>query len=145
MENATALMERRDLRRSLVIMGGFTAALCWWVGILGVATSGGGAVPFLATPFLISVGTVVAARQGRRRRPRHLGAPHCPPDRTRSLPATRYSLAIITGSTAALCWWVGIVAMASTGGGAVLFLTVPALLTVGTLLVARRGYQALSG
>jgi hypothetical protein len=131
------------MRKSLVIIGGFTAALCWWIGIVGLANSGGGAGIFLTVPVLATIGTLLAARHRGRRAPRHSSELRSHTARSHPLPATRYSLVIIGAFTAVLCWWIGIVGLMNSGGGAALFLAVPVLATLGTLLVARSRHSAL--
>jgi hypothetical protein len=50
-------------------------------------------------------------------------------------------LVVLCGYTSALCWWIGVAGVANTGGGAQVFLTVPVLATIGTVLVARHEGQ----
>jgi spore maturation protein SpmA len=138
---------RGATRTPLVILCGFTAALCWWIGIAGVGSTGGGAQVFLAVPVLATIGAVlIAARQGRQKakhvyQPQSRKAEHAdqlPGHKAPGvLPAKRRSLTVLCGFTAALCWWIGIAGVGSTGGGAQVFLAVPVLATIGTVLVAR--------
>lgn len=126
----------RASRTTLVILFGFTAALFWWIGIAGVANAGGGAQIFLTVPILATIGTVLLAASGRRgQKAKHID--QAPSAKTKhanqrqshkargALPATRRSWVVLSGFTAALCWWIGITGVASTGGGAQVFLAIP--------------------
>lgn len=62
---------RSDLRNSLVIIGGFVAILCWWIGIAGYlivggqASGGGGLLVFLTIPAVATASTYVLAGHGK--------------------------------------------------------------------------------
>jgi hypothetical protein len=62
------LMERKDLRGALVVITGFLALLCWWIGISGYLNVGGfisggaGFLSFLLVPVLATAATYLAAR-----------------------------------------------------------------------------------
>jgi hypothetical protein len=132
---------RGATRTTLIILCGFTAALCWWIGIAGVANTGGGAQLFLAIPVLATIGTVLlAARRGPRQKAKHVNQPHSH-KALGALSVKRRSLVVLCGYTSALCWWIGVAGVANTGGGAQVFLTVPVLATIGTVLVARHEGQ----
>ena len=60
--NYELVLARPDLRKFVVVVGGFTAALCWWIGITGLVNTGGGGAVFLTVPVLATLGTVLAAR-----------------------------------------------------------------------------------
>lgn len=133
---------RGATRTTLIILCGFTAALCWWIGIAGVANTGGGAQLLLAIPVLATIATVLlAARRGPRQKAKHVNQPRSH-KALGALSAKRRSLVVLCGYTSALCWWIGIAGVANTGGGAQVFLTVPVLATIGTVLVARHESQA---
>lgn len=62
------LMERKDVRDPLVVIGGFAALLFWWVGLTGYISAGfGGGVlgffVFLLVPILLSTATYLAVRR----------------------------------------------------------------------------------
>jgi hypothetical protein len=133
---------------TLIILCGFTAALFWWIGITGVANTGGGAQVFLAIPLLATIGTVLLASRRGRQKAKHVNQARSPKSKHVSQlqnhqgsgtrrPAKRTSLVVLCGFTAALCWWIGIAGVANTGGGAQVFLAIPLLATIGTVLVAR--------
>ncbi|WP_146069214.1 hypothetical protein [Arthrobacter sp. ZGTC412] len=131
-----------DGRKIWVVILGFAAAMCWWLGIVGVIVSGGGGQAlqvFLAVPVLVTVGTALAAHQRHRRRrgAKHVRQPHSHKMR-RGLPAKGSSVVLLCGFTAALCWWIAIVAVATTGGGTQVFLAIPVLASVVTFLAARK-------
>lgn len=44
-------------RPTLLVQCGFTAALCWWIVLVGVVNSGAGAI-FLAVPVLATIATL---------------------------------------------------------------------------------------
>ncbi|MCZ9882623.1 hypothetical protein [Arthrobacter sp. B2a2-09] len=48
-------------RTTLVVLCGFTAALCWWIAIVGMMNSAAGTV-VLTVPVLATIGTLLAAR-----------------------------------------------------------------------------------
>lgn len=52
-------------------------------------------------------------------------------------PATRSTRGILLAFTAALCWWIGIAGSINSAGGA-LYLGIPVLATIATLLAIRR-------
>ncbi|MHA7263719.1 hypothetical protein ACX80W_11005 [Arthrobacter sp. TMN-37] len=131
------VLARQDLRKSLILIGGFTAALCWWIGLTGFVNSGGGAAVFFSVPVLLTLGTVLAARRRRPRAPKHLREPRRRPAVIRLRQGPTGSLTIIGVFTAALCWWIGVVGFINAGGGAGVFFTIPLLLTLGTLWAAR--------
>ena len=62
------LIERADIRRGVVIIAGYLALLCWWVGIAtymyvgGLASGGSGVVVFMTIPVLTTVATFMVAR-----------------------------------------------------------------------------------
>lgn len=68
-EDRLILIERKDLRGALVVITGFIAFLCWWIGISGYMNVGGlisggnGFFTFLLVPILA---TAVTYRVGRR-------------------------------------------------------------------------------
>lgn len=139
---------RGDTRTTLIILSGFTAALFWWIGIAGVANTGGGAQVFLAIPVLATIGTVLLASRRGRQKAKHVNPARSPKAKYASQPqshqdggtrpAKRTSWVVLCGFTAALCWWIVIVGVANTGGGAQVFLAIPLLATIGTVLIARR-------
>ncbi|SDL85413.1 hypothetical protein SAMN04487913_1168 [Arthrobacter sp. ok362] len=51
---------------------------------------------------------------------------------------SRTLLALLAAFTTALLWWIGIVGTITTGGGGAIFLTVPALATIGTIMIGNR-------
>jgi hypothetical protein len=128
---------RQDLRKSLIVVGGFTAALCWWIGLTGFVNSGGGAAVFFGIPVFLTLGTFLAARRRRRRAPKHLKKLRRRPVVIRLRRGPKGSLAIIGVFTAVLCWWIGVVGFVNAGGGAGVFFTIPLLLTLGTFWAAR--------
>ncbi|WAH99108.1 hypothetical protein [Arthrobacter sp. MMS18-M83] len=126
---------RPATRTALVILTGFTAALCWWIAIAGVANSAAGII-FLAIPVLATIATLRAAR---RRPPPHKAQHVNQLQRHRArgaLSAHRRSAVVLCGFTAVLCWWIAIVAVVNIAAGTVV-LTVPVLATIGTVLAAR--------
>ncbi|GAP61196.1 hypothetical protein AHiyo1_48680 [Arthrobacter sp. Hiyo1] len=134
--NLESLIPARPATRpTLVVLSGFTAALCWWIVLVGVVNSGAGAI-FLVVPVLATIATFRAAR----RQSRHHKAQHVNQSRrhraSRAQSAHRGSMVILYGFTAALCWWIGIAGVINSGGGA-FFLIIPVLATAGTLLAAR--------
>ncbi|MDQ0677405.1 ribosome-associated protein YbcJ (S4-like RNA binding protein) [Arthrobacter pascens] len=131
----TPIPTRPPTRTMLVVLTGFTAALCWWIGMVGVVNSGGGAQVFLTIPVLATIGTLLAARRRGRQKAKHVSQP--PGHARGALSENRRSLVVLSGFTAALCWWIGIVGVVNSGGGAQVFLTIPVLATIGTLLAAR--------
>lgn len=50
----------------------------------------------------------------------------------------RTLLALLAAFTTAMLWWIGIVGTITTGGGGAIFLTVPALATIGTIMIGHR-------
>lgn len=62
------LIERKDLRGAGVVITGFVALLCWWIGISGYMNVGGfisggsGFLTFLLVPLLATAATYLAAR-----------------------------------------------------------------------------------
>ncbi|MHC6219478.1 hypothetical protein [Arthrobacter sp. MMS24-S77] len=135
---------RPATRTALVILCGFTAALCWWIGIAGVTNSGGGIV-FLALPVLATIGTLWVARRPRQpHEAKHVK--HSTSHKARSAPSVhRGSLVILCGFTAALCWWIALVGVANGAAGTIV-LAVPVLATIGTILAARhRGRRLRDG
>ncbi|TDK28204.1 hypothetical protein E2F48_03730 [Arthrobacter crusticola] len=128
---------RQDLRKYLILIGGFTAALCWWIGLTGFVNSGGGAAVFFGIPVLLTLGTLLAARRRRPRAPKHLKKFRRRPVVIRLRRGPKGSLTIIGVFTAALCWWIAVVGFVNAGGGAGVFFTIPFLLTLGTLWAAQ--------
>jgi hypothetical protein len=129
-------------RSTCVVLFGFTAALCWWVAMVGVVNGAAGAL-FLGLPILATIGTVLAIRGRGRHGGKHVKSlrhPH------RRAPAwNRRTVVILGGFTAVLCWWLGVIAVIVSGGGAqafLAFLTVPLLATMGTVLAATAGRTA---
>lgn len=65
------LIERTDVHRGVVVIVGYSALVCWWVGIAsymyvgGLASGGSGVVVFLTIPVLATVATIVVARRRR--------------------------------------------------------------------------------
>ncbi len=63
------LQDRRGLWETLTLTIGFTAILCWWVAIVGIAnTRSAGSAVFLLVPVLATAATLVALRQASRGR-----------------------------------------------------------------------------
>ncbi|WP_186467024.1 hypothetical protein [Arthrobacter sp. UKPF54-2] len=60
---------RRPARDALIVIGGFAAALFWWVGLTGylaiggVASGAAGVALFLAVPAALTIGTYLAGRR----------------------------------------------------------------------------------
>ncbi|UKA71449.1 MULTISPECIES: hypothetical protein [unclassified Arthrobacter] len=124
----------KTLRKTAAVLLGFTAALCWWIGIAGMAATGGGGQIFLPIPVLATVGAALIAawRPGKTNitagLPRH---------KVSGGRASKPNAAVVLlGFTAALFWWVGITAVTTTGGGAQIFLVLPTVATLGTALAA---------
>lgn len=133
----TSTTARPDQRGILTLLSAFTTALLWWIGIVGVITTGGGGLVFLTIPALATIGTILVG--SRRRHPARIpGAQRRRRNMTEFLAGAHYPVVILWAFTAALLWWIGIVAVTNTRGGAQLFLTVPALASIGTLIIARR-------
>ena len=124
-------------RQLLVLLTGFTAALCWWIGIVGLVNTGGGAYLFLGIPAVLTIGTLLLMRRDNPKA-KHRGLPDLQDTHNRLSPQ-RWTIVLLCGFSTALCWWIGIVGLVNTGGGAYLFLGLPALLTLGTLIVWRHG------
>jgi hypothetical protein len=122
-----------DGRGIRALLCAFTTALLWWIGVVGVITTGGGALTFLIIPALATVGTIMVERRRRhpspaptvQRRRRHRNA---------ALSGGYFPVVILWAFTTALLWWIGIVGVLNAGGAHV-FLTVPALATIGTLII----------
>jgi hypothetical protein len=127
----------------LTLLCGFTAILCWWIGIAGVVNSQGGAYLFLGVPALLTVGTFLLGRR-RHQTARHRGQPRLTETHNRLPSPQRQTVVLLCGFAAVLCWWIGIVGVVNSQGGAYLFLGVPALLTLGTLGVWRQAQQRRS-
>lgn len=53
-------------------------------------------------------------------------------------PSRRALLVLLAAFTTALLWWIGAVGVITTGGGALIFLTIPALATIGTIKIRNR-------
>lgn len=53
-------------------------------------------------------------------------------------PDRRMLLALLAAFTTAMLWWIGIVGTITAGGGGAIFLTVPALATIGTIMTGHR-------
>ena len=166
--NSSILPTRRSsLANAPVIICAFAAMLCWWIGLTGYFVVGGpasggvGLAVFVAVPALATAGTYFLAR--RTRRP---ASPPAAPTRLMTLPArghpvgnrhaargalrpARDALIVVSGFAAALFWWVGLTGYLAVGGvasgaaGAALFLAVPAAVTVGAYLAARRRSRPL--
>lgn len=133
----TATKAGRDRRALLALLAAFTTALLWWIGIVGVITTGGGALIFLTIPALATIGTIIVGR--RRRHPLSIPAvQRWRRHRNVTLPVAHYPVVILWAFTSALLWWIGIVGVTTTRGGAQVFLTVPALASIGTLIIALR-------
>lgn len=130
---------RPGTRSPRTILLGFTAALCWWIGIAGSINSAGGAL-YLLIPALATVATLLALRRPGRPRAKHIKTP--PPRKHRSAPAGTLAVVVVLGGfSALLSWWIAIVALLVSGGGSrafVVFLLVPIAATTGTFLAARR-------
>ncbi|MET3175954.1 UNVERIFIED_ORG: cellobiose-specific phosphotransferase system component IIC [Arthrobacter sp. UYCu721] len=45
---------------------------------------------------------------------------------------------LLAAFTTAMLWWIGIVGTITTGGGGAIFLTVPTLATIGTIMIGHR-------
>lgn len=120
------------------ILLGFTAALCWWIGIAGTANNSGG-TPYLVVPALVTALAFVVVRRERNARGRYFKTP--PIRRHRfALPRARAMIAILCGFTALLSWWIAIVAFVVSGGdiqAIMVFLFVPVASTIGTFFAAR--------
>lgn len=141
----TARPNRRTL---LVLLAAFTTALLWWIGIVGVITTGGGALMFLTIPALATIGTIMIGNRTRRRWPiQPLQRRH--KHRNVTLSGAHHSVVPLAAFASALLWWIGIAGLISTGpNGAQVFLTVPALATAATLIIAlrhRRGRSTSPG
>ena len=130
-----------DSRTLLALLAAFTAAMLWWIGIVGTITTGGGGAIFLTVPALATIGTIMIGHRHRRywpiptaqRQRRHRNAP---------LPGAPYSVVILCAFTTALLWWIGITGLVNTGGsGAQPFLTVPTIASIGTLIIALRHHH----
>ena len=71
------LIERKDLRGALLVITGFIALLCWWIGISGYISVGGfisggsGFLTFLLVPLLATAATYLVGH--RHTRPSSLG------------------------------------------------------------------------
>jgi hypothetical protein len=71
------LIERKDLRGARLVITGFLALLCWWIGISGYISVGGfisggsGFLTFLLVPILATVATYLVGR--RHTRPSSVG------------------------------------------------------------------------
>lgn len=82
---------RSGLRDFLVIIIGFMAVLCWWIGMTGYAMVGGqasggaGLVVFLGVPVLATIGTYLL---GRHRRPAAREPDEARSNRALSLPVS---------------------------------------------------------
>ncbi|MGO4492900.1 hypothetical protein AB4Y86_12565 [Arthrobacter sp. 2YAF22_2] len=144
---------RSGLRNPIVVLCGFFAVLCCWIGMAGYLMVGGptsglaGLLIFGAVPVAATAGTFLLARRHRASSPSAVSAglkgrpPRSVPRPGR--PATRGFL-VIGGFTTALLWWIGIAAYAAVGGvpsgiaGLTVFLGVPALASVATYLAVRR-------
>ncbi|MFK0008178.1 hypothetical protein ACIQTZ_14095 [Paenarthrobacter sp. NPDC090520] len=119
------------------ILWGFTAALCWWIGIAGTAYNAAGA-PYLVIPALVTGVALIAMRRAGNTQTKHIKAP---PIRRHSIASRRAGaiVAILCGFTALLSWWIAIVALLVGGGGAqaiLVFLFVPVVCTAGTFFAA---------
>lgn len=125
---------RKTLRKTAAVLLGFTAALCWWIGFAGMAAAGGGGQIFLTIPLLATVGTVLIAAWRPSKTNVSRGLPRHKVSGGRA--SKPNSAVVLLGFTAGLCWWVGITAVATTGGGAQIFLVLPTLATLGTFLAA---------
>jgi hypothetical protein len=72
-EDRLILIERKDLRSVLVVITGFIALLCWWIGISGYMNVGGfssgvsGFLTFLVVPILATAATYRVGRRYIRR------------------------------------------------------------------------------
>lgn len=136
----TTTKARPDGRGILALICAFTTALLWWIGVVGAITAGGGGLTFLTIPAVATIGTILVGHRRRRpspihtvqRRRRHKSVP---------LSGARHSVVILWAFTAALLWWIGVVGFMNTGGGAQLFLTLPALASIGTLIIAFRHHR----
>lgn len=146
---------RSGLSHAPEIICGFAAVLFWWIGLTGYftvggpASGGGGLIVFVAVPALTTAGTYVLARHTRRTASSPAAPTRLRTLRTRRLPVrnrrgTRDAILVVGGLAAALLWWIGLTGYFAVGGvasgaaGAGLFLAVPAAVTAGTYLAARR-------
>ncbi|MBB6405401.1 hypothetical protein HNP00_002730 [Arthrobacter sp. AZCC_0090] len=109
--------------------------------MVGVASTGGGAQVFLAIPVLATIGAVLVALRRGHQKANHVNQPHSQKARG-ALTAERRSLVVLCGFTVALFWWIGIVGVVTTGGGAQGFLAIPVFATFGTVLAARAKARA---
>lgn len=127
-----------DRRTLLALLAAFATAMLWWIGIVGTITTGGGGAIFLTVPALATIGTITVGHRlgshwliptGQRQR-RHRNA---------ILPGAPYLVVTLCAFTTALLWWIGITGLVNSGGsGAQIFLTVPAIASTGTLIIALR-------
>jgi hypothetical protein len=66
------VIERKDSRAALLVIGSFVALMCWWIGVSGYTYVGGfssggpGFITFLLPPLLMTAATYLATRQHRR-------------------------------------------------------------------------------
>lgn len=144
---------RSGLRNPLVVLCGFVAVLCCWIGIAGYLMVGGpasglaGLFVFGAVPVVATTGTFLVARRHRAGSPSAVSAglkTRLPRSVPRPAPPATRGFLVIGGFTAALLWWIGITAYAAVGGvpsgvaGLAVFLGVPALASVATYVAVRR-------
>jgi uncharacterized membrane protein len=125
-------LDRPSVRSSFLVLAGFTAVLCWWVAVVGFINTGAGTV-FLVLPVIPTVLTLVLARRGSGRKAKHVGPPHGQAVASVISPY-RSSMFVLAAFATALFWWIGIVGVVSSGGGAQVFLAVPTVATVGMVL-----------
>jgi hypothetical protein len=112
-------LDRPSARSSFLVLAGFTAVLCWWVSVVGFISTGAGTV-FLVLPVIPTVLTLVLARRGSGRKAKHVGPAHGPAVASVISPY-RSSMFVLAAFAMALCWWIGIVGVVSSGGGAQVF------------------------
>lgn len=76
-EDRSLLIERKDTRGPLIVVGGFAAILFWWVGLTAYISAGYidagsfgsgvvGFLVFLLVPTLVTTATYLAIRRQRR-------------------------------------------------------------------------------
>lgn len=71
-EDRSIVVEDKDAKGSLVVLGGFASVLFWWIGIYGYVSVGGfqsgaaGFLTFLALPVLATAATYRFARRHNR-------------------------------------------------------------------------------
>lgn len=137
-------LTRPSARSSFLVLAGFTAVLCWWVTVAGFINTGAGIV-FLVLPVIPTVLTLVLARRGHRRKAKHVD-PARGPGVASAISPYRSSLFLLAAFATALFWWIGIVGVVNSGGGAQVFLAVPTVATIGMVwafLVRRKNWDSV--